>query len=212
MGYKTEMVECFMVEQDKDRKVKEIILKNAVELFCRFGFVKTTMEDIAKAAGKGKSTLYHYYKNKDTIFDAVVDRELRGVLGDVKSAMRDESSAAQKLRTYFKTFVFSTNQKSAALISEILRNELSENSSIIDRAKKRINAEEIRFIKEILVTGAKTGEFIEISDKNVNHIAFALIMGVRTVSFDIIIETDSYNKWREPLEVMIELFIKGLSK
>ncbi len=34
------------------------------------------MEDIAKAAGKGKSTLYYYYTSKDEIFNAVIEDEM----------------------------------------------------------------------------------------------------------------------------------------
>ncbi|WP_461492021.1 TetR/AcrR family transcriptional regulator, partial [Pontibacter sp. HJ8] len=52
---------------DKDEAIKTEILNEAQKLFRHFGWTKTTMEDIAKATGKGKSTLYYYYKSKDDI-------------------------------------------------------------------------------------------------------------------------------------------------
>ena len=200
-----------MNEQIKDIVVKDEILNSSVVLFCRFGFTKTTMEDLAKAAGKGKSTLYYYYKSKDEIFDAVIDKELREILADVYSAVSKVPTAAQKLRAYFRTFIGSTNKKSATLISEIMRSELIENNSIIEKAKKFIDVKEVDCIKEILKTGVKTGEFVEIPEKNMDHIAFALIKGVRTISGDIIITTDSFIEWQEPVEAMLDIIIRGLT-
>ena len=57
---------------------EEIIVRETIEsakkLFQQFGLHKTTMEDIAKSAGKGKSTLYYYFKSKDEIFDKVIEK------------------------------------------------------------------------------------------------------------------------------------------
>jgi AcrR family transcriptional regulator len=41
---------------------KERIITIAEQLFARFGIQKTTMEDIAKKARMGKSTMYYYFK------------------------------------------------------------------------------------------------------------------------------------------------------
>ncbi|TXK48127.1 helix-turn-helix transcriptional regulator, partial [Pontibacter qinzhouensis] len=84
---------------EKDELVKQEILKEAQKLFRQYGCTKTTMEDIAKAAGKGKSTLYYYYKSKDEIFDEVVCREIEDVFCSVKQEVDKLESAEDKLRT-----------------------------------------------------------------------------------------------------------------
>ena len=61
-----------MPKLGKDDLVKAEILKAAERVFQKWGSNKTTMEDIAREAGKGKSTLYYYYQSKEEIFDAVV--------------------------------------------------------------------------------------------------------------------------------------------
>ena len=38
------------------------------------------MEDIAHEAGKGKSTLYYYYKSKDEIFEAMITDEFSNII------------------------------------------------------------------------------------------------------------------------------------
>ena len=57
-----------------DNEQKERILSAAKNLFSRFGLEKTTMEDIAKAAGKGKSSLYYYFKSKEEVMPRLSER------------------------------------------------------------------------------------------------------------------------------------------
>ena len=41
--------------------IKEEILESAKKVFAKYGYKKTSVNDIAKAAGKAKSSLYHYF-------------------------------------------------------------------------------------------------------------------------------------------------------
>ena len=50
------------------------ILDAAQDLFTRFGFRRTTMDDIARAAGVAKGTLYLYFDNKAEVFRAMQRR------------------------------------------------------------------------------------------------------------------------------------------
>ncbi|MBC8461550.1 MAG: helix-turn-helix transcriptional regulator [Deltaproteobacteria bacterium] len=48
-------------------KKEELIIKTAQELFARFGFNKTTVDEIAQKAHIGKSTIYHYFESKEEL-------------------------------------------------------------------------------------------------------------------------------------------------
>lgn len=50
----------------------ELILTAAQELFGRYGFERTTIDDIARQAGIGKGSVYLEYKNKDEILLGVI--------------------------------------------------------------------------------------------------------------------------------------------
>lgn len=52
----------------------EAILASAVQQFAQHGYAATEMEEIAQAAGVAKGTLYRYFKNKEELFLAAVDR------------------------------------------------------------------------------------------------------------------------------------------
>jgi AcrR family transcriptional regulator len=44
------------------------IIKAAAQLFHRFGYGKTSLDDIAREAGLGKGTIYYYFESKEDIF------------------------------------------------------------------------------------------------------------------------------------------------
>jgi len=59
-----------MSRQETERKTT--IKAVARKLFKQYGFRKTSLDDIARIAGVTKTTLYHYYPNKEAIFDDIV--------------------------------------------------------------------------------------------------------------------------------------------
>lgn len=58
-------------------EVKERILEISEELFFRFGIRSVTMDDIAKALGISKKTIYNHFKDKDEIVEGVAEQTLQ---------------------------------------------------------------------------------------------------------------------------------------
>ena len=56
-------------------EVRAEIVDVARKIFTRYGFRKTTMDEIAWATRKGKSSIYYYFPGKEDIFKAVVEKE-----------------------------------------------------------------------------------------------------------------------------------------
>src|SRR6185503_4523020 len=56
---------------------KECILTAAARAFSRFGFKKTSVDEIAKHAGVAKGTVYLAAESKEDLFYQAVHRELR---------------------------------------------------------------------------------------------------------------------------------------
>ncbi|PID90640.1 MAG: hypothetical protein CSA97_01895 [Bacteroidetes bacterium] len=74
--------------RDKHEQMRQRILEMASGVFQRFGFSKTTMEDIAQGIGRQKSTLYYYFQSKEDVFAAVVARELEGEMAMIDGLER----------------------------------------------------------------------------------------------------------------------------
>ena len=68
------------------------ILDAADKLFCKNGVEKTTMEQLATAAGYSKPTLYGYFKDKDEVYFALVLEFMEKIVVKVDKAI-DEKTA-----------------------------------------------------------------------------------------------------------------------
>jgi AcrR family transcriptional regulator len=61
---------------------RERLLKSAASLFSRWGFDKTSVDDIAREAGISKGAVYLEFSNKDALLKAVVHREFARYMQD----------------------------------------------------------------------------------------------------------------------------------
>ena len=52
---------------------REQILEEAVKLFSRNGFDRTTVREIARAAGINEATIYKHFETKEALFDAIIE-------------------------------------------------------------------------------------------------------------------------------------------
>lgn len=75
---------------------KESILDAAIYIFNRYGFKKTTLEDIAGAAGISKQGLYLYFQGKEDIFRAANEKYLNDGLNNVDCALTKDDISLQE--------------------------------------------------------------------------------------------------------------------
>lgn len=61
----------------KDSVKREAILSAARELFMANGFVGTSMDNLAAAAGVSKATLYSHFSDKDALYSAIIEGKVK---------------------------------------------------------------------------------------------------------------------------------------
>jgi AcrR family transcriptional regulator len=71
---------------------RERVLSVALEVFGRYGFRKTSMDEVARAAGISRQGLYLYFASKEALFRAAVRQELDTALGDASRALDEEGA------------------------------------------------------------------------------------------------------------------------
>jgi AcrR family transcriptional regulator len=71
-------------QQDPKIKMDEI-LDVAEPLFAANGYRKTTISDIAKEIGGARGLLYYYFKSKEEILEALINRQIAHFLSDISS-------------------------------------------------------------------------------------------------------------------------------
>src|ERR1700748_257504 len=97
----------------KEDMIQHQILEAAKRLFQVHGLQKVTMDDVAKAIGKGRSSLYYYYKSKDEIFDAVLATEIREMIAAMAHAVDKAAGIEQKLHAFSLTKIEVIREKRA---------------------------------------------------------------------------------------------------
>lgn len=206
---KTYLVEMSNVTISKEEQLKEDVILAAQKLFQQFGLRKTTMEDIAKAMGKGKSTLYYYYKSKDEVFDAVVTKEIEEVFKKTRSAIERVNTAEEKFKVYLKISLKAV--KSKVNLYKIVRSELADEPSTINKQIKKFNTGEYLVIKEILNLGIENKEFTSSLKDEIDLLAYSIMSALRSLAVDMAIE-EKFPNWEERLTILGDIMIRGLKK
>jgi len=87
----------------KKEAVKKKIGKAAMQCFRKYGLEKTTLDDIAKAAGMSKTGFYYYFKNKEDIFLETAFEEGWAFLADLQKKTARKKDIGKKIWYYLQS-------------------------------------------------------------------------------------------------------------
>jgi AcrR family transcriptional regulator len=82
----------------------DLILDAALPVFVRFGFRKTTMADIARAAKISRASLYLCFNSKEELFRAGSKRAHSRTMNDVTAALARPGGIFDRMTTAIRTF------------------------------------------------------------------------------------------------------------
>lgn len=192
----------------KEEIIRGEFLEAASRLFQQYGMQKTTMEDIAKALGKGKSTLYYYFANKDEVFQAVVLKEIDDVYTAVCRNVSEFKTAREKIASYALNSFSEIKKKT--ILYKLVCGELKGNlNNLMSSLREKWDIKEIGILKEILELGVRSGEFSRITNEDADILARILVSALRGIEIDLFIE----NKLPEvefQVDLLVGIIIRGL--
>lgn len=86
-------------KSQKERDLKELILRSALEEFCQKGYLRGNMRSIAKRAQIAVGTIYKYFPNKKELYKQVFLMKAQNVLEEMKRAFNlTQLSAEDRLK------------------------------------------------------------------------------------------------------------------
>ncbi len=135
---------------------KQQILQAASHLIAKFGYDKTTLEDIARLIKIKKTTLYYYFRNKDEIIQEVVRSETEKYMKELKSNLAEPKGTYDKIRAYIRTKL--KCMKETLNIYDLSKQRFLEISSKIHSMLTDVLREEVRLLTAIINTGIKDKE------------------------------------------------------
>ncbi|MDA3942015.1 MAG: helix-turn-helix domain containing protein [Bacteroidetes bacterium] len=184
----------------------DLIIQVSAQLFGRFGYKKTTMEDIAQALRMGKSSLYYYFKSKEEVFQAVVEMEASQLKAAVLVAINKESDPQEKLRQY--VMVRMQKFKETVNLYEAVRSDYLMHLPFIEKVRVKYDLEEVSIIQGILKDGQQKAVF-RIDDIQLGAVAIAIAM--KGLEIPLLIN-DLENNLQLRLDKLLEILFHGIVK
>ena len=83
----------------KPTERKSDIIRTALLLFKSRGYEQTTMQEVMDQLGIAKGTIYHYFKSKEELLEAVVENLVAGNIEELQNLLdKTDGDALQKIR------------------------------------------------------------------------------------------------------------------
>jgi AcrR family transcriptional regulator len=202
-----ENVEKMLEQITKDELMVREILATAKLLFAQHGLKKTTMEDIAHAMGKGKSTLYYYFPGKLEIFEAVVDEEMKNLLRITRRAINMVIPAQEKLKAFSRTRI-SVMEKFQNL-SDVVYKEVFNHVGEILRLKQKHDELQVELVREIIEGGVKSGEFRELADNDIGLFSYTLVAAFRGLELPLTV-SPFIKSSGHGTNVLVDMLVEGI--
>ena len=114
-------------------KTRTRLVDVARGLFAKQGLENTTMNDIAVASGKGRRTLYTYFKNKEDIYFAVIETELEHLSAQLSEVANKRMDLEEKLVEIIYVHLHSI--KEVVLRNGNLRAEFFRNIWMVEKVR-----------------------------------------------------------------------------
>lgn len=192
----------YMVDKDEFR---QRIIITAGQIFSRYGFRKTTMEEIARALKKGKSSIYYYYSGKEEIFEAVVLHEANTLRNQLTTAIKSVDSPIDKLRSYvyvrMKAFEKLSNYYNAIFDRHL------DHFEFIEKVREKYDREELAILRLILYNGARRGYF---RSNNSEFTAMAVQTALKGLEVPLFWKRRQSSDIENRLEAILDVLFYGI--
>ena len=137
---------------------KNEILDAAGILFTEKGYENTSVTDIMNAVGIAKGTLYHHYKSKEDILNALIKRQTDDIFLSAKKIADDKSIPVKErmIRTILALHVDTEQMVEQTMMEQLHK---PQNTLMHEKTKKIIFQEVPPILADIVTEGVQQGIF-----------------------------------------------------
>ncbi|WP_417886217.1 TetR/AcrR family transcriptional regulator [Zunongwangia sp.] len=194
--------------KSKEDFVRKQIIDASKAVFKKYGFKKATMDHIAKASGKGRSTLYYYFKNKNEVFEAFVKNEYESIIIETGKVVSRNLLIEKNLSSYRKIKLEHYIKLSNTYT--YLLTDLKENTTFLFELLHEIRTEEISIIENCLSWAIEKKEITPVPKTDLNFLALAIVTATDSLEKEIFLYQRYSNDMFDRLDWINQLIIKGL--
>jgi TetR/AcrR family transcriptional regulator len=137
------------------------ILEAAVGEFAEHGIAGARTDAIARAAHVNKALLYYYFKDKDALYEAVLDHVFSGLRAQVTPVLDSDLPPRQKMLEYLGAYFdyIAANPRFPRVVQGEWVRSGAKGSAAMQRVARKYFRPIFEKLSEVLQEGIRTGEF-----------------------------------------------------
>lgn len=189
-----------------NNQIKSNIVSSAWELFYRFGYDNTTIDDIVHHAHVSKGSFYYYFSTKADLLESLsylFDRKYEELMENMPKGL---SPIEELLLLNKELLIMIENTVPVSLLSQLFVSQLASSGE-----KHLLNPDRSYFkvIRQIIMDGKEQGIFID--ELTVNDITRSYAMFERAILYDWCLFNGNYSLYQYSRE-QLKVFLNGMTK
>jgi AcrR family transcriptional regulator len=191
------------MESNKDI-TRESIINAASIAFSKFGYKKTTLDDIAAFTNVSKTGIYYYFKNKEEVFNEVIKKEAEKLQSHLMEAVNQQNTPTDKLFAYvYGRMVFLENISN---YYSALKHDLLEHLNTINQNREEFDKIELTILTSLLREGIAKGDFFI---EEVEDTAKVIMLTLKSLEIPFFGVEKSFD-YKRCLERLTSLYLYGI--
>ncbi len=184
--------------------VRNLIINSASKYFSKFGFHKTTMDEIARHIHKAKGVLYYYFKGKEELFNEVLKQELNVVKIELKKIVDAENDSLITLKEYTLTRLKLLHK--AVNYHETLKADFFDKYLFVKDVREDFTEFERVQLAIILERGKLEGY---LDFKNINSTINIFMMVINGIEIPLFLQ-EKYSEYESTIDELSSLIVNSL--
>jgi AcrR family transcriptional regulator len=192
--------------------IPQEILKAAIRLYQKFGPNGFTMDDLANATGRSRTSLYYYYKNRDEIYQAVMDKIARDMAAEIRQAVAAVETLRDKIYAFCHTKLKASGEWKKvfkAMMASMDAEEQSKHAKTMYSWHKKLIHHESMILNEILADATRRKEIRAIPSGDQDTLVFLIYSGIRGFRREIF-ELNDPHDMKTALRLLTDMVVKWL--
>jgi AcrR family transcriptional regulator len=194
------------VTDSQPDSTRSVILEAARGRFVRFGPRKTTMDEVARAAGCSRTTLYSHFRNMEDLYGSLLEQDAEAFILDASAAVEGAAGAGAKIRAMIDVTraTYAKNHVLRMALTGDTEMSLEGVAHVYTRSQE---ARIIELLRRILEDGVREGSLRDIDPERIAYLMFHLgtVLVEREVSGGADYDFD------EIIGVMDDVFAQGIA-
>jgi AcrR family transcriptional regulator len=196
----------------QDDIIQQEIIKAAIRLYQKFGPDGFTMDELAAAAGRSRTSLYYYYKNRDEIYQAVMDKIARDMTAEIRQAVAVVETLRDKIYAFCHTKLKASQDWKkvfSAMMASMDAEEQSKHTKVMYSWHKKLVHHESVILNDILTGATRRKEMRAISPGDQDTLVFLIYSGIRGFRREIF-ELNDPHDMKAALQLLTDMVVKWL--